>query len=689
MAEYGGHAQPNDDAPLWQQPRALIALGTTAVVLLVAGIVVSVRGGGGDEQIATDTGAPVTTTLPAATTIPAATTTPPTTVTATTTSTTTTTSTSTTTTVPPDPAVADAGADLVASFGQEVTLAALNMSHPDQSVVWRQVGGPDVTEGVGQLLGAERTFVAPTAPATLLFEVDVTGLGADVATDDLRIDVFEDAATAVFVDGERGDDGGDGSRERPFKTFAKALVFTGEGDADIHLRAIDGFTYELDQRHSSYGGTSVYGGYDADWVYDAGRRTSVDGWSVYQSTDVTLSTLDIVPGHEMYIAVSGRVVVHNSSVVGADGVGRRSMGVVVEALDEIVFDSVHIVAGAGGNGDDGLSPDGDSATAAAGKNASKRSGGDGAGGGGDGGNGGAGRKSGADGGPSGSGGSGGGIGKNGKPGAGGVGGSGGTGGDGGQGLHDEEGFEARGASGAVGSNGASGGSGRGGGGGGGLILHDGGGGGGGGAGGAGGLGGVGGEGGWGSIGLKISGVRSVVIRSSVIEGGFGGNGGAGGDGASGPFGGDGGTGANGVSSIVDTAGSGGGGGGGGRGGFGGQGGGGAGGASIGLLTFDVDTIEVVGTVIRGGVGGDGGAGGDGGNHGVEGGTGDGRDRGGGSRAFYGLEADSGIPAAGGPSIGWWDDGSSRTLTDTTIEPGTPGQPGADGGAPGDAVSTTF
>ena len=71
MAEPGGSVRPNDDGPLWQQPRVLIAMGVTAVVLLVAGIAVSLRGGGG-EQIATDTAGSGTTTVPATTTLPPA-----------------------------------------------------------------------------------------------------------------------------------------------------------------------------------------------------------------------------------------------------------------------------------------------------------------------------------------------------------------------------------------------------------------------------------------------------------------------------------------------------------------------------------------------------------------------------------------------------------------------------------------
>ena len=118
--------------------------------------------------------------------------------------TTTTSSTSTTTSRRrrlPLPPVANAGEDLAVDVSNDVTLTAIELSEPNQSIVWRQVGGPDVTDGAGRLRGNDATFLAPGEPSTLFFEVDVTGRGGEVETDDLRIDVFEDADQTVFVDG--------------------------------------------------------------------------------------------------------------------------------------------------------------------------------------------------------------------------------------------------------------------------------------------------------------------------------------------------------------------------------------------------------------------------------------------------------------------------------------------------------
>ena len=65
--------------------------------------------------------------------------------------------------------------------------------------------------------------MAPPQPVTLRFELAVTGRGGDVAKDELRVDVFEQAGRALFVDFVGGSNDGDGSRARPLRDLSVAL----------------------------------------------------------------------------------------------------------------------------------------------------------------------------------------------------------------------------------------------------------------------------------------------------------------------------------------------------------------------------------------------------------------------------------------------------------------------------------
>ncbi len=679
--------------PEFLQPKYLIALAVGAAIVLIAGIVV-VATRGGDDAVSVDTGTTTATFAPLATT-PAPL---PSTSTSTTTSTTTSTSTST---VPPRPAVADAGADVVVDARADVALTARGLSEENQSVVWRQLGGPDVTDGAGRLLGAEVTFRAPNRPTTLRFEMAVTGRGGDVATDEIRIDVYEEADRAVFVDGADGSDNGDGSRGQPYRTLGRAIDATSGNSADIYLRTIEGASYAAGSAALS-GGTSLYGGYDADWVRDVEAQAAVTGQDfgllVSDSARTIVSSVDVFgpdrdeSAYGLLVDGVGRMIFEHSTVVAGSSASGHSTGFAAEVVDELFIVDVTIRAAAAGSGANGIAASDGADGAASGNDASGVEAGRGGGNGGDGGRGGEGLEAGDDGEPSSLGGSGGDSGENAVPGRGSDGGLGGTGGDGGDGVERGGSFTPRGARGGAGGVGGRALGGGGGGGGGGLVVHDGGGGGGGGGGGAGGRGGGGADGGYGSVGLWLVDVDSVDIRDATIEGAVAGDGGGGGGGGRGDAGGRGGRGGEGVSSFIDTAGTGGGGGGGGAGGQGGRGGGGAGGLSVGLITTDVGEITVSGSSIRAGAGGNGGTGSSGGLRGAPGVPGSGRDggdRGAGTTDATGPGA-GGTPSSGGDAIGWWDDGRTvRTLADVTINGGTPGRPGGPGGRPGRGLDSTF
>jgi hypothetical protein len=673
--------------PEFLEPKYLIALVIGAVLVLIAGLIAVARGGGDDAPItAQATTSSVTPTTRVLTTSPIPL--PSTTTTSTSTSTTSSTSTTTTSTTPPAPAVADAGADLAVDAGGAVTLTALDLSDANQSVVWRQVGGPDVTDGRGRLVGAEATFDAPGSPTTLRFEMSVTGRGGDVATDDLRVDVYEQADRVLFVDGVAGSKSGDGSRDRPYRDLSAAIS---EADArgdgtDVYIRAVDS-TYGVDAEIRN--GSSLYGGYDADWVRTGDRPALLSGrLSFVGKRPIILASIDLRGGGdaEAVLAVSGAgsARLEDSTVRAVDSTTGTNIAVRIQGVPSVAIVRSEIYGASAGAGADAVAlatPDPPLVAGAKGNDASGRTGGAalvGAGGtrGGDGGSGLADGSDGGDGAPGGS------AGEDGSPGAGGLGGVPGVSGAGGVGVGTDT---LTGTSGMPGLPGGSGGSGGGGGGGAGLILHDGGGGGGGGGGGQGGPGGAGGTGGHASIALFIADVARFELSNSIVQGGAGGQGGLGGNPLNGAQGGDGGRGGLGVSSFLDTAGAGGNGGGGGAGGQGGWGGGGAGGPSIGLLTVDVGSAVVSKTTIRAGQGGNGGAGGlasAGGDPGEDGGA-----RGVGLGPARGAVA---AQSSGGDSIGWRDDGAAnRDIAGSTIRAGVAGAAGGEGGPAGKALDTAF
>ena len=77
-----------------------------------------------------------------------------------------------------------------------------------------------------------------------------------------------------FVDGERGDDGGDGSRVEPYRTLGQALAQAAGGD--VYVRSVgtydeSGATLAIDST------TSVYGGFDDNWTREPADRAEVLG----------------------------------------------------------------------------------------------------------------------------------------------------------------------------------------------------------------------------------------------------------------------------------------------------------------------------------------------------------------------------------------------------------------------------
>jgi hypothetical protein len=677
------------------QPKYLASLGVVAVLVLVAGVIAIASGGNGDS-VATDEA----TTIPVddvISSVPLTTTPIPVPPSSTTTSTSTTTTTTTSTTQPPALAVANAGDDLAVDTAAEFALAAFDLSDENQSVVWTQIEGPPVIAEGARLVGVEVVLTAPSRPAMLMFEVGVTGRGGELVTDQIRVDVFEDADRAVFVDGMAGSADGDGSRERPYDRITVGLQTARQRGADLYLRSLpEGQGYETGEINDVE--FSVYGGYDADWVRDVNDRAVIFGREritlvVSGERPIVLSAIDVRgPGSStdlsagVVVANAADVTIEDSLIFSGNSAG-VAFGLAAEQSGRLSLDRVAITAGKGGPGLAGESPLDEGAAGRDGADASDRIGGDtGISRGGDGG---LGLQAGANGNGGASGGT---VGEHGTPGAGGSAGAGGAGGGGGQGYTDGDSvFRQVGDAGLTGQNGSIGGVGGGGGGGGGVILHNGGGGGEGGAFGRSGAGGPGGSGGAASVAFFAATVDLIEMRNVMLVGG---QAGAGGDGAAGAVGGGtgaGGSGAEGVSSFIDSGGNGGGGGAGGTGGQGGSGGGGAGGWSVGLVTIDVGRVVVADSRISGGNGGTSGVGGAGGQNGLTGSSGSGRSGGASVSGQDSGTAAAGQPfASGGDSFGWWDSGATeREVSNLEIKAGTPGLSGSEGGPAGQAIDTTF
>ena len=526
---------------------------------------------------------------------------------------------------------------------------------------------------------------------------------APEAVDPIVVRVFEDAERMLFVDGELGDDTGDGSMDAPLRSLGAAARLA--DGRDLYVRSVG--TYREAETLRLEAGSSLYGGFDAGWMRDRSRRARVEGAPialvVIGDEDRTIGSLELVaadapPGSRsigVRVVDGETVTIADSRVLAGaggegivDGDAGVSAGVVVVETGALRIERSTVNGADGGAGWSVVTPEEVPAgpSGVDGDDAVGRDAGDGGDGGdhsgGDGGRGGLTGEgedaAGPAGGPGGTaddpaGGSG----------AGGVGGSGGAGGDGGQTSQGDPGPVPVGADGSAGGNGAPGGGGGGGGGGFGPLLVAGGGGGGGGAGALGGAGGAPGGGGAGSVGVWAVDVDLVVIDESLVAAGRGGTGGSGAAGEPGGAGGAGGAGALGEDGLlVGDGGRGGGGGGGGAGGAGGGGGGGAGGPSYGLLTDGVDDVEVRSSTVRGGAGGGGGVGGVGGLAGGDGVDGSGSDGGRGGRVDEGEPATAGIGASGGSSFGWLDLGNARqTFDGAEFVEGRAG-PGGSGSAPG-------
>ncbi len=528
----------------------------------------------------------------------------------------------------------------------------------------------------------------------------------------MAVNVYEDLSLAYFVDADTGDDTtGTGSRENPFASLSKAIeaLSTSQEDIYIKTRNTGGIYDETSTTLGIPAGTSLYGGYDNNWIRNVKTNKTLINTNHrgIQYFDVTqpawfsgfnLMTMDSPDAEDDVIGVhasgdnSAAFHMHDNIVTNGNvetgevnGPG-INYGVELRFLAVVNLRNNEIITGSAGNG---ISPN----TGTKGNNGDE----------GDNGNRNGGHR--AAGGNTGFGGTGGlggtrggginGNGGNGDHGAnrsaplggvvsGGIRGTGGTGNIADAGSHGNSGNTGgRGRPGAAGSGhgnihntlrsfitaagstGTRGGHGSGGGGGGGGEANNfgviGGGGGGGGQGGNGGNGAFGGAGGGASIGIWLHSITTSELIENTITSNAGGFGGRGGVGGSGGSGGVGGSFANGDSNVFGSGGRGGFGGMGGVGGRGGYGGSGGGGPSYGIIFSAGMEPLLSGNTITSGNAGNGGRGWNHGNGGEGGYSFAVYDRDPNDAFFAMLNGNTNILTAGAPGTGGSGGGQSGAM----------------------------
>ena len=251
-------------------------------------------------------------------------------------------------------AVAVAGDDLIVSVGEDITLDGTGSSDPDDQglgYTWTQTYGPDVTEGDGALTGGQPSFTAPDDVSTLVFDLTVDD-GAESDADTVKIQVVEDAATAVFIDADADVSGvGRGTMEEPFNTIAAGIAIAQDrGGVDIYLKRLAERAYVFEDTLEVPPNVSMYGGYGADWLRDAEEPTAINGpdevlvfvvdglFTVVSGLTVSASDTSGTAAAVQFLTDDvdgGSVRMEDSIIQGGDG--RRSYGAIAEGTFDLTI----------------------------------------------------------------------------------------------------------------------------------------------------------------------------------------------------------------------------------------------------------------------------------------------------------------------------------------------------------------
>lgn len=189
----------------------------------------------------------------------------------------------------------------------------------------------------------------------------------------------------IYVDGTSGDDDtGDGSLELPYASLLQAFRQAADLSPPIEIYVtakannapyVESFVINTRpiRRMAVPAGTSLYGGYNADWTRTPGTRTRLQGPGTALNyadltQDVVLAGFDIVGDDSVGIsgslpeasgvAVSGdaKLTVYDCRIEAGDSTLSSSHGLWARDLRELHISHSTIISGQAGHGTDGLTP---------------------------------------------------------------------------------------------------------------------------------------------------------------------------------------------------------------------------------------------------------------------------------------------------------------------------------------------
>ena len=258
----------------------------------------------------------------------------------------------TATPTPAPNANAEAEPDRDISRGDIFTLNGSGSSDPDGDPIvtctWTRVYGPDVTGGVGRIVGATPLITAPNDVSTVILELRVNDGHGDGDPDSIHINVMEHSETGFFVSGDdRSNEDGDGSRDSPFTSHSFALNQIQGPNYDIYVKSLsDGQSYVESETIRPQTSISLYGGFGDGWVRDvSNNRTKIQG----AATAIEFGTVL----EEAWF--SGFDLTADNAISAGDGTapdgsspGGSSYGIYLYGLENVVVARNTINAGSGG-----------------------------------------------------------------------------------------------------------------------------------------------------------------------------------------------------------------------------------------------------------------------------------------------------------------------------------------------------
>ena len=253
----------------------------------------------------------------------------------------------TATPTPAPNANAEAGPDREISRGDVFTLNGSGSTDPDGdpivSYTWTQVYGPDVTDGVGRIVGATPLITAPDNVSTVILELRVNDGHGDGGPDSIQINVMEHSETGFFVSGDDGsNDDGDGSRSSPFTSIPFAINQIQGPNYDIYVKSLsDGQSYLESETITPQTSISLYGGFGDNWVRDVtNNRTKIQGAAIaiefgtvleeawFSGFDLTAADASKPGGSSVGVVVRGDNVLHieDNTISGGKGAASSANG---------------------------------------------------------------------------------------------------------------------------------------------------------------------------------------------------------------------------------------------------------------------------------------------------------------------------------------------------------------------------